>query len=250
MTYPIEDLPYSFAKQRKVLKSIITPTSTQMPAISEGARFIDLFISPTITHYLAYRYPNNKFYIVDKIGFCEALKEETRQKLIDLRNDLIEAEDDEMELSDCNDIISNYFGENISPFLKKYIKSFYTKVSGTTPDDAKAHIKAIPEGWEDKLMRFNYNHYFPQNVEIINDVSNLGSLSDNDVLIIDEPKMNVVEVFEKFKTHPMFVWNTLSSNSTGMTDLFNVLGLGWNELFCKTRNLKTGIKMDKFVFKH
>ena len=55
MSYPIEDLPYSFAKQRKVLKSIITPGNPQLPAISQGARFIDLFISPTITHYLAFR---------------------------------------------------------------------------------------------------------------------------------------------------------------------------------------------------
>lgn len=246
MTYPIEDLPYSFAKQRKVLKSVITPGNPQMPAVSQGARFIDLFVSPTITHYLAFRYPDNKFYIVDKIGFCQALKEETRDKLIELRNDLFNNSDDgELELSDFTDIVSNYFdfSNTQNSFIKKYIKTWYTK-SGEA-----IRLKVIPEGWEEKLMRFNYSNYFPQNVEIINDVSNLGQLTENDVLIIDEPKINNVEIFERFKTHHMFVWNTLSYNATGMIDLFNVLGLGWTELFCKTRNLKSGIKKDKFVYK-
>jgi hypothetical protein len=242
MSYPIEDLPYSFAKQRKVLKSVITPNNPHLPAIPQGARFIDLFISPTIVHYLAFRYPDNKFYIVDKIGFCQALKEETRQKLIDLRNDLIDnfIQEDVIEESDLMDIISNYFDMDITPsFIKKYIKTWYSKKNDGI------HLKAIPEGWEDKLMRFNYSNYFPQNVEVINDVSNI-SLNDNDVIIVDEPKINNVEIFERFKTHPMFVWNTLSYNTTGMIDLFSVLGLGWTELFCKTRNLKT----DKFVFKN
>lgn len=247
MSYPIEDLPYSFAKQRKVLKSVITPINPQLPAVPQGARFIDLFISPTITHYLAFRYPDNKFYIVDKIGFCEALKEETRQKLVELRNDLIDncdSQEDGIEVNDLTDIISNYFDIDTIPlFIKKYIKTWYSKKGET------AHLKPIPEGWEDKLMKFNYSNYFPQNVEVINDVSNL-VLNDNDVIIIDEPKINNVEVFERFKAHPMFVWNTLSYNTTGMIDLLSVLGLGWTELFCKTRNLKTGIKTDKFIFKN
>lgn len=245
MSYPIEDLPYSFAKQRKVLKSVITPINPQLPAVPQGAKFIDLFISPTITHYLAFRYPDNKFYIVDKIGFCQALTEETRQKLIELRNDLIDNEgEDGIEVSDLTDIISNYFDiDTTQSFIKKYIKTWYSKKGET------AHLKPIPEGWEDKLMKFNYSNYFPQNVEVINDVSNL-PLNDNDVIIIDEPKINNVEVFERFKTHPMFIWNTLSYNTTGMIDLLSVLGLGWTELFCKTRNLKTGIKTDKFIFKN
>lgn len=246
MSYPIEDLPYSFAKQRKVLKSVITPINPQLPAVPQGARFIDLFISPTITHYLAFRYPDNKFYIVDKIGFCEALREETRQKLVELRNDLIDNEgEDGIEVNDLTDIISNYFDiDTIPSFIKKYIKTWYSKKGEI------AHLKPIPEGWEDKLMKFNYSNYFPQNVEVINDVSNLGQLTINDVIIIDEPKINNVEIFERFKAHPMFVWNTLSYNTTGMIDLFGVLGLGWTELFCKTRNLKTGIKTDKFIFKN
>lgn len=240
-----QELPFAFSKQRKVLKNVITLLNPQLPAVPNSAKFVDLFVSPTITHYLAFRYPDNKFYIVDKTGFCQALREETRQQLIDLRNDLIEGEgEDGIEVSDFNDIVSNYFDFSIgNTFIKKYIKTWYSKKGDVI------HLKPIPEGWEEKLMKFNYSNYFPQNVEVINDVSNL-PLNDNDVIIIDEPKINNVEVFERFKAHPMFVWNTLSYNTTGMIDLFNILGLGWTELFCKTRNLKTGIKTDKFVFKN
>jgi len=244
-----EELPFSYPKQRKVLRNVISFNNPQMPAVASGARFIDLYISPTITHYLAFRYPNNKFYIIDKIGFCQALKEETREKLVDLRNDLIDNSDPdttELEASDFDDIVSNYFDEadmrNV--FIKKYIKGWYTKVGETI------RLKAIPENWEEKLMQFNYSNYFPQNVEVISDISNLGELNENDILIIDEQKINSVEVYERFKNHHMFIWNTLSYSTTGIIDVLGALGVGWTELYSRTRNLKNGIKTDKFVYKN
>lgn len=243
----IEDLPYSFAKQRKVLKSVITPTAI-FPAVSSNARFIDVYLSPTITHYLAYRYPNNKFYVVDGIGFCQALTNEVRQKLVELRNDLIDNSDpdtNEISKTDLEDLISNYF-DNPKPFIKKQILN---KWYCNSEDPEVKKIKPIPEDWEEKLMKFNYSIYFPQNVIIVDSLESLLPLNSEDVIILDEPKINVKEVFEKFKNHNIFTWGSISNNNTTLIDIFGILGLGYTELFSKTRNLKTGQKIDKFVFK-
>lgn len=244
-TYSTEDLPFSFAKQRKVLKSVITPLSTNLPAVSESQRFIDLYLSPTLTHLLAYKYPLNEFIIVDSIGLCEALKrwnelKELRQELVDNSEENEDGDILYLLKSDFEDIVP----ENLLSFpqIKKIIKTWYTK----TDDPEKYQIKAIPEGFMNKT--FNYNNYFPQNVQVVRSILEIrGGIQPNDVIIVDEPKINVKEVWENYKSHTIFTFATVSSNSTTLIDIFGILGQGYNEIFSKTRNLKTGSRIDKFV---
>lgn len=250
-TYISEDLPFSFAKQRKVLKSVITPLSPNFPAFSEGQRFIDLYLSPTLSHLLAYRYPLNEFIIVDSVGLCEALKrwnelKELRQELVDNseeENDEVNGDVLYLLKSDFDDIVP----ENLLAFpqIKKIIKSWYVK----TEDPEKYQIKPIPEDFMNKT--FNYNNYFPQNVKVVRNILEIpGGIQPRDVIIVDEPKINVKQVWENYKSHTIFTFATVSSNSTTLIDIFSILGQGYTELFSKSRGLKTGMKIDKFVVRN
>ena len=239
------DLPYSFAKQRKVLKSFLNPMNPILPRFDSKVIFVDLHLSPTLTHFLSHVYYENEFYVKDTIGLCYTLK--NGAKIIQLREDLVEMRDDESKMlkSDLEDIISNYFTPEETQLkeLKKVIKSFYSNIS---PEEVI--IKDIPEGWEDKVARFNYSYYFPQNVKVVPEIPEVILNNKNNVLIVDSDKINLKNFYLNYGKHKMFCFSTISEYNTTLIDMLEVLGLGYTEIFSKTRKLKNSVKTDKFIF--